>query len=73
MNMHAWLKEQMTAQKRKALPILSFPSVQLSGISVRALIASSDAQANGMLQIAKRCDAAAAVSMKRFTPGYLAK
>lgn len=63
MNMQAWLKEQMTAQKRKALPILSFPSVQLTGISVRELIESSEAQANGMLEIAKRCDTAAAVSM----------
>lgn len=63
MNMQAWLKEQMSAQKRKALPILSFPSVQLTGITVRELIGSSEAQANGMAQIAKRCDAAAAVSM----------
>lgn len=63
MDMQAWLQKQLTAQKRKALPILSFPSVQLTGISVRELIGSSDAQANGMLKIAQRCDSAASVSM----------
>lgn len=63
MDMQAWLAGQLTAEKRKALPILSFPSVQLTGICVRELIGSSDAQANGMLQIAKRCDSAASVSM----------
>ena len=63
MNMQNWLKEQMAASKRKALPILSFPCAQLVGVTVRELIADSDAQANGMYEIAKRCDTAASVSM----------
>lgn len=50
-------------QTKKALPILSFPSIQLMGISVRDLIASSDMQAKGMQMIAARTDSAAAVSM----------
>ena len=63
MNMKNWLAEQMQLPKRKALPILSFPCAQLLGISVKELIADSDAQAKGMYEIAKRCDTAAAVSM----------
>lgn len=42
MNMQAWLKEQMAADKRRAMPILSFPSIQLMGITVKDLIADSD-------------------------------
>ena len=63
MNMKNWLAEQMQLPKRKALPILSFPCAQLLGISVKELIADSDAQAKGIYEIAKRCDTAAAVSM----------
>ena len=63
MNMQAWLKEQMAADKRRAMPILSFPSIQLMGITVKDLIADSDVQAQGMYKIAQRCPIAAAVSM----------
>lgn len=63
MNMQAWLKEQMAADKRRAIPILSFPSIQLMGITVKDLIADSDVQAQGMYKIAQRCPTAAAVSM----------
>jgi len=61
--MQAWLKEQMAADKRRAMPILSFPSIQLMGITVKDLIADSDVQAQGMYKIAQRCPTAAAVSM----------
>lgn len=63
MNMQSWLKEQMAADKRRAMPILSFPSIQLMGITVKDLIADSDVQAQGMYKIAQRCPTAAAVSM----------
>ena len=63
MNMQAWLKEQMAADKSRAMPILSFPSIQLMGITVKDLIADSDVQAQGMYKIAQRCPTAAAVSM----------
>ena len=43
--------------------MLSFPSIQLQGITVRELISSSDAQAAGMAAVARRCPAAGAVSM----------
>lgn len=62
-NMRRWLEEVRTAERKKALPILSFPAVQLMGISVRELISDSARQAEGMRLIAERTDAAAAVSL----------
>lgn len=63
MSMKQWLTDTMAADSRKAIPVLSFPSTQLQGITVRELISSSDAQANGMAAIARRCPTAAALSM----------
>ena len=63
MNMKEWLKELREAERKKAMPILSFPAVQLMGISVRELISDSDRQAEGMVRIAERVDAAASVSL----------
>ena len=63
MNMKNWLAQRMAETKRKPLPLLSFPSIQLLGLTVKELISDGDAQARGMYAIAKRCDAAAAVSM----------
>lgn len=62
-NMKEWLEEFRKAEVKKALPILSFPAVQLMGIHVKELISSSDRQAEGMKLIADRVDAAAAVSL----------
>ena len=63
MDMKNWLREQMTADKRRALPVLSFPSIQLLDITVRELLRSSDAQAAGRAAIAKRGPTAASVSL----------
>ena len=63
MNMRNWLNEQRTAPVKKALPILSFPSISLLNTTVRELIADSTLQAEGMMCIARRTDAAAAVSL----------
>ena len=63
MNMKEWLKELREAERKKAMPILSFPAVQLMGISVKELISDSDRQAEGMVRIAERVDAAASVSL----------
>lgn len=62
-DMRKWLEEQCTAPVKKAMPILSFPAVQLLGISVKELISDSDRQAEGMRLVAQRTDAAAAVSL----------
>lgn len=52
----------IAAEKKKALPILSFPCISLLGVTVRELISDSELQAKGMLAVAERTDAAAAVS-----------
>lgn len=62
-NMYQWLSETMSAPTRKAMPILSFPSIQLMNCTVRDLISSSDMQAKGMHLVAQRTDAAASVSL----------
>ena len=45
------------------MPVLSFPAVQLMGISVKELISDSNRQAEGMKLIADRTDASASVSL----------
>lgn len=62
-NMKKWLEDLRAEKVKKALPILSFPSVQLLGITVKELIADSKMQAKGMKMIAERVDSAAAVSL----------
>ena len=61
--MKKWLEELRLSPVKKALPVLSFPAVQLLGISVKELISDSDRQAKGMQLIAERTDSAAAVSL----------
>ncbi|MCL1829385.1 MAG: uroporphyrinogen decarboxylase family protein [Oscillospiraceae bacterium] len=63
MDMKNWFKEITASDKKKAVPVLSFPSTSLLGITVRELISDSDLQAKGMKAIADRCDTLAAVSM----------
>ena len=60
--MSTWINELLAAECKKPLPILSFPSVSLLGISVKELISSSELQAKGMLAVAEATDACAAVS-----------
>ena len=62
-NMKQWVAEQIAAPRKKSLPVLSFPSIQMMGITVRDLISSSDKQAEGMKLIADRVDTAASVSL----------
>ena len=62
-NMKAWLTDMIGADRKVPLPILSFPSVSLLGITVRELISNSDRQAEGMKMVAERTKAAAAVSL----------
>ncbi len=49
--------------KNKTVPILSFPSTQLLGISVNELISSADMQAKGMLAISQKCNVGASLNM----------
>lgn len=63
MNMKQWVKDVIAAPKKKAVPVLSFPAIQLMDISVKDLISSSDLQAEGMKKVADRTPAAASVSL----------
>ena len=63
MNTREWLNELLSAPVKRAMPVLSFPSTSLMGITVRELIDSSDKQAEGMKLIAERTKSAASVSM----------
>ena len=58
-NMREWLND--LPKSKKAFPILSFPCVSLLGCTVKELISDSDRQAEGMVQVAKRTDSAAAI------------
>ncbi|MGN0573578.1 MAG: uroporphyrinogen decarboxylase family protein [Acutalibacteraceae bacterium] len=55
--------KELLNNKQKTVPILSFPSTQLLGISVNELISSSDMQVKGMQAIAERCDIGASLNM----------
>ena len=55
--------QKILQNKSKTVPILSFPSTQLLGISVKDLISSSEKQAEGMKAICNRCDIGAALNM----------
>jgi len=61
--MREWLSELRTAKTKKAMPILSFPCIQLMGITVKDLISNSDNQARGMKLISEKVNSAAAVSL----------
>ena len=61
-NMKSWLKDT-ACNAKKAFPILSFPCIQLLGVSVRELISDSALQAKGMKAVADCTNAAAAVSL----------
>ena len=55
--------KQMLVNKAKTMPVLSFPSTQLLGISVAELISSSDMQMKGMVSIHDRCNVGASLNM----------
>lgn len=61
-NMMQWLKDLIAAPAKKAIPVLSFPAIQLMGITVRDLVNDSDLQAKAIKTIAERVDSGASVS-----------
>lgn len=62
-NMKQWVAETIASPVKKATPVLSFPAVQLMGITVRELISSSDYQSRGMKLVADRVKSGASVSL----------
>lgn len=63
MDMKQWLEDVRDSETKKAMPVLSFPSISLMDITVKELIHDSDTQAKGMKLIADRVDSLASVSM----------
>lgn len=55
--------KRLIENKNKTVPILSFPSTNLIGISVNELISSADNHAKGMKAIAERCNIGASLNM----------
>ncbi|MBQ8766281.1 MAG: uroporphyrinogen decarboxylase family protein [Clostridia bacterium] len=55
--------KQIFENKSKTIPILSFPSTQLLGITVNELLESPEMQVEGMKAIAKRCNIGASLNM----------
>jgi uroporphyrinogen decarboxylase len=63
MNMRQWVDDVIASPVKRAMPVLSFPCIQLLGIDVKQLISSAEMQAKGMKMVADRVPTAAAVSM----------
>ncbi len=63
MDMLSWLESIKTSHRRGALPILSYPAVQIMGISVNELVSNSDNQARAMQCIAERTESLASLSL----------
>lgn len=55
--------KNLFADKTKTMPILSFPSARLLGVTVSELLSSPAMQAKGMCAIKDRCPVSASVSM----------
>ena len=62
-NMKQWAADLIAAPMKKPLPLLSFPCVQLMGVTVEQLVNSSALQAEGMKRVADRIPAAVSVSL----------
>lgn len=63
MNMLKWLEDVKSAQYKKPFPVLSYPAIQMMGITVKELISSADYQARGMQIVADSVDSLASVSL----------
>ena len=61
-NMKQWVADLIGTHSKKPMPILSFPSVSLLGVTVREVISDSTLQAHGMRGVAENTPAAASVS-----------
>lgn len=62
-DMKKWIEEQISAEVKKPIPVLSFPAVQLMNVTVRELISDAQLQAEGMCRVAQRVPPGASVSL----------
>lgn len=63
MEIKKFFSDVLAADKKKSMPVLSFPAISLMDITVEALISDADKQARGMKLICDRVDSLASVSM----------
>lgn len=56
MNMYHWIDKMIYQEEKKAMPLLSFPSVQLLYVTVKELVGDSNYQAMGMKMLADKFD-----------------
>ncbi len=57
------IAKKILENKGNSMPILSFPSAQLMGVSVNELVSSSNLQKEGMKKIVERCNVSASLNM----------
>lgn len=62
-DMKKWIQDCINAPTKKAMPILSFPGIQLTGHTVDEMVRSGHLQAVCMEAIARKFDTAAAFSL----------
>ena len=62
-NMKTWVSSLINSEKKPPIPILSFPCIQLMGVTVQDMISDSSLQARGMKAVADRVLSSAAVSL----------
>lgn len=62
MNMKQWIADTIAADRKQALPVISFPAIQPMGITVAELINDTDRQAEAMKLVAEKLPTAASVS-----------
>lgn len=62
-DMNKWVQDCISAQKKKAMPILSFPGIQLTGHTVDEMVRDGHLQALCMEAIAKKFNTGAAFSL----------
>lgn len=62
-NMKNWAREYIESSEKKAMPILSFPGIQLTGHTVEEMVKDGHLQALCMEAIAKKFDTGAAFSL----------
>lgn len=61
-DMKKWVDEIRSSKIKKSLPVLSFPGIQLLGITVRDLVGNGNLQSACMIAIAEKYDSLASVS-----------
>ena len=62
-NMTQWIRDTISSPVKKAMPILSFPGVQITGHTVEEMVRDGHLQAECMKAVADRFDTGAAFSL----------